>query len=127
MTINSVPDRGAIAKEDARTKELVITPSWSEFFKSIFNALFGWKRSYTGLLTFNFGNIAAGGEETTTVAVIGARAGDLVLVTSTSLVAGLGVDGMVMANDTVTVRRFNFSTGPVNPASDNFRVVVLQQ
>ena len=127
MPINPVPTRSAIAQEDPRTKELVVPESWIEFFDSAFKALFGWKRSYTATVTNNFGNIVAGGEETTTVSVPGARVGDAVIVTSGALVAGLGVDGLVTANDVVTVRRFNFSTGAINPASDSFRVVVLQQ
>lgn len=124
MTINAVPDKSDIAVN----KDLLrVPPEWAEFFRSIFYALFGWKRSFTATLTFNFGNIAAGGEETTTVSVTGARVGDGVQVTSGVLVAGLGVDGLVTANNTVTVRRFNFSTGAINPASDSFRVLVFQQ
>lgn len=124
MAINPVPERGdVIVGTDVRTA----TPSWLEFFKSIFSALTGWKRSYTALKTFDFGNILAGGEATTTVAVFGARQGDLVLVTAKTLVAGLGAEGLVSANDVVTIRRCNFSTGAIDPGSDDFRVVVLQQ
>lgn len=128
MTINSVPERhDALADED-RLGNQHFTQPWLEFFRSIFYALFGWKRSFTAVKSaFDFGNIVAGGELTTTVAVVGARAGDLVSVTSTTKIAGLGVDGFVLANDVVTIRRFNFSTGAIDPAADDFRVVVLQQ
>lgn len=113
--------------EDHRTKELLATQSWIEFFDSIYKALFGWKRSFTASLTVDFGPIAAGGEATQVLAVPGARQGDAVVVTPRSAVVGLGADGIVTANDVVTVRRFNFSTAGIDPASDSFRVVVLQQ
>jgi hypothetical protein len=59
--------------------------------------------------------------------VPGARAGDLVCVTSKTKIVGLAVDGFVLASDVVTIRRFNFSVGAVDPASDDFRVIVFQQ
>lgn len=124
MPINPVPERGNIAVDK---DSLLPTPSWLEFFRSVFFALFGWKRSFTALKTFDFPNMAAGGQSTTTVAVLGARQGDAVHVSAKTPVVGLGVDGAVTANDVVTIRRFNFSTGAVDPASDDFRVVVLQQ
>lgn len=127
MTINSVPDRGNVLSKEDRTGQQRFEVPWIEFFRSTFYALFGWRRSFTALLSFNFGNIVAGGELTTTVAVAGARQGDAVIVTPKTAVAGLGADGIVTANDVVTVRRFNFSTAGINPAADDFRVVVLQQ
>lgn len=128
MTINSVPDRSDVLDEEDRLGNQRFTSAWLEFFRSIFYALFGWKRTFTAVKTaFDFGNIVAGGELTTTVAVVGARAGDLVSVTSTTKIAGLGVDGFVLASDVATIRRFNFSTGAIDPAADDFRVIVFQQ
>lgn len=127
MTINSVPERDQIALEDQRNKTLRPSVPWLEFFRSVFFALFGWKRSYTTTVNWATGNIVAGGQATQAATVRGARAKDAVLVTSGVQVAGLGVDGVVTANDTVTIRRFNYSTGAVNPAADDFRIVVLQQ
>lgn len=124
MTINALPERSELV---VSSSILTATKPWLEFFRSVFFALFGWKRSYTALATIDFGLIAAGGELTSTVAVTGVRQGDAVHVSAKTPVAGLGVDGAVTANDVVTVRRFNFSTAGVNPASDDFRVVVLQQ
>lgn len=124
MPINALPERSEIAM----SKDVLRVPqAWLEYFRSVFYALFGWKRSYTATKNHNFGNIAAGGEETTTVAVLGARAGDHVTVSAKTLVAGLGADGVVSAADEVTIRRFNFSTGAINPGADDFRVIVLQQ
>lgn len=124
MPINAFTERGKIiVSED----DLSASGWFMEFCRSVFYALFGWKRSMTGLKTFDFPNIAAGGESTTTVAVVGARQGDLVCVTSKTKVVGLGVDGFVLANDVVTIRRFNFSTGAIDPDSDDFRAIVWQQ
>jgi hypothetical protein len=124
MPINPVPDRSDVIVGD---KILTAKPSWLEFFKSIFAALMGWKRSYTANLTFDFPNIPGGTEATAPVAVPGARAGDLVLVTPKTHVAGLDCWGMVTADNTVTVVRANFTAGAIDPASDDFRVVVMQQ
>lgn len=127
MTINAVPERSDALGEEDRLGNRHFTQPWLEFFRTVFFALFGWKRSFTALKTFDFGNMAAGGELTTTVAVLGARQGDAVIVTSKTKIVGLGVDGFVLANDVATIRRFNFSTGAIDPASDDFRVIVLQQ
>ncbi len=125
MTINAVPERSDIIVGDGDVWTCEAT--WLEFFQSIFAALFGWKRSYTAVKNHDFGNMAAGGEDTTTVEVRGARQGDHVTVSAKTRVAGLGVDGFVTANNEVTIRRFNFSTGAINPGADDFRVIVLQQ
>lgn len=126
MPINALPERDPISY-DAMSRALATTAAWKEFFRSVFYGLFGWKRSYTATKNFDFPNIVAGGESTTTVAVPGARAGDAVLVSPKTKVAGLGADGYVSANDVVTIRRFNYSTGAVDPAADDFRVIVWQQ
>jgi len=102
-------------------------PPWLEFFRSVFAALFGWKRTFTATKTFDFGSIAAQAQATTTVTVTGARSGDAVLVRPTTAVDGIIVDGTVTANDTVTIRAVNYSAGAVDPASQAYRVIVFQQ
>lgn len=123
MSINSVPERGTLADKDGYA-----TPSWREFFASIFAALFGWKRSYTRSAALDFPLIAAAGEASLTVSVIGARVGDAVIVTPDAKTAGI-IDnyGLVTANDVVSVFAHNFTAGGINPVSKNYRVVVLQQ
>lgn len=128
MTINAVPERGGALADEDRLGNQHFTQEWLEFFRTVFYALFGWKRTYTAnKAAFDFGNIVAGGELTTTVSVPGVRAGDLVSITAKTVVAGLGVEGAVTANDVVTIRRFNFSTAAIDPAADDFRVIVFQQ
>lgn len=124
MPVNAVPERSeAVVSAD------ILTPgkAWLEFFRSVFFALFGWKRSYSGTKSIDFGGIAAGGEATDTIAVVGARAGDAVLASAKLQVNGLGVFGYVSSNDVVTVVRFNYSTGVIDPAADDFRVICFQQ
>lgn len=124
MPINAVPEKSevAVSKEILRS-----TPAWLEFFRGVFFALFGWKRSFTATASIDFGNIVAAGQLTSNVAVPGARAGDAVLVSAQAQVNGLGVFGYVSANDAVTVVRFNYSGGAIDPAADNFRILVFQQ
>jgi hypothetical protein len=124
MPINTVPEKSevAVSKEILRAP-----PAWLEFFRGVFFALFGWKRSYTATTSIDFGLIGAAGQLTSNVAVPGARAGDAVLVSAQSQVNGLGVFGYVSANDVVTIVRFNYSAGAIDPAADNFRILVFQQ
>lgn len=121
MTINSVPERSELA--DGK----LAAPSWLEFFKSVFNALFGFKRTYTATKSIDFPNIAAQGQQSATVSVPGARQGDAVIVTAKTQVNGLDVFGFVSANDTVTIVRFNYSAGAIDPVADDFRVICFQQ
>ena len=125
MPINAVPERSNVVQGE---KVLLPEMSWLEWFRSVFYALFGWKRSYSGSASLNFGNIAAGGEEGLTMTVRGARAGDAVIVTPASKVTGI-IDnvGVVTANDTVTVYAHNITAGAINPAERTFRAVCLQQ
>lgn len=124
MTINAVPEKTAVAV----SKDMLLAPTaWLEFFRSVFYALFGWKRSFTATLTHDFGNINAQTEATTTVTVTGARSGDAVIVRPTTAVNGIITDGTVTANDTVTVRAVNYSSGAIDPASQVYRIIVLQQ
>jgi hypothetical protein len=124
MPINTVPEKSevAVSKDILRAP-----PAWLEFFRGVFFALFGWKRSYTATTSIDFGLIGAAGQLTAAVAVPGARAGDAVLVSAQSQVNGLGVFGYVSANDVVTIVRFNYSAGAIDPAADNFRILVFQQ
>lgn len=122
MPIEPIRTGDKVARDDGRA-----TPPWLEWCGSVFNALFGWKRSYTKLATIDFGNIAAQSQLTSTAAVPGARQGDAVLVTAKTQVNGLGVFGFVSGNDVVTVVRFNYSAGAIDPASDDFRILVFQQ
>lgn len=124
MTINAVPERDSVIV----SKDMLLAkPTWLEWFRSVYYGLFGWKRTFTASKAHDFGNIAAQGEDTTTVTVTGVRSGDAVVVRPTTAVNGIAIDGTVTANDTVTIRAFNYSSGAIDPASQTYRVIVFQQ
>ena len=127
MTINAVPERDAPLTDDDASERRRFTQPWLEFLRSVFFALFGWKRTFSGTISWSAGLIGAGSQATTAVTVKGARAGDAVIVSSQVQVAGLISDGNVTSNDTVTIRRINYSAAGINPGSDNYRIICLQQ
>jgi hypothetical protein len=84
-----------------------------------------WKSGSNVTATLDFASIASLAEGTQTVTVTGARVGDAVQVTAPN-VTGVIFSGAVTADDTVTVYAKNFSAGAVNPPSQAFRIIVLQ-
>lgn len=100
--------------------------SWAQWFTQVFRCLKGWNESFTETATINFGSIAAGSQATSNVTITGARAGDAVIVQAATATNGIDYDGTVTANDTVTVRAKNYSTGAVDPASMSYRIIVLR-
>lgn len=78
--------------------------------------------------TLDFASIAEEATGDLTVTVTGAVVGDFVAVSPTQAApdADLSYMGFVSAADTVTVRALNNGTGANNPASQTFRVVVVQ-
>jgi hypothetical protein len=101
---------------------------WATWFTQATSAIFGWRKSYTGTKSLDFGLIAAGAEASLTVTVTGARANDAVVVTPSAKTAGI-IDnvGIVTASDTVTVYAHNVTAAGINPAAKDYRIVVLQQ
>jgi len=78
--------------------------------------------------THDFGSIAHGAQEETTITVTGAAVGDAVFVgPPASIEADLSWGAYVSAADTVTLRVHNVaSSGNINPASATWRVTVLK-
>ena len=116
-------------EQDSRTKEWTASwpRSWATLFTEIWQALLGWRVSYYATLAHDFGLIAAQSQATQTVTVTGARSGDSVIVRPTTAVNGIIVDGTVTAANTVTVRAVNYSSAGIDPATQIYRVTVLQQ
>lgn len=100
---------------------------WWSWFTQVMTALLAWKKTYTTTLTHDFGSINAQTQATQTVTLIGVRSGDAVVVRPTTAVNGIILDGTVTANDTVTVRAVNYSSGSIDPGSQVYRVIVFQQ
>lgn len=120
--LEPLPIVGPVGKQMAVWRQ-----SWATLFTEIWQALVGWKKSYYATLTHDFGNINAQTQATQTVTVTGARTGDMVLVRPTTAVNGIILDGTVTADDTVTIRAVNYSSGAIDPASQVYRVMVWQQ
>ena len=103
-----------------------IPTPWSNWFQQVFLAIAGVVKTFNITITLDFANTAAGGQSSLTATVDGARSGDLVMVTPTADVSGMIFTGVVTARDTVTVYAKNFSTGAVDPASQIYRILVVQ-
>lgn len=103
----------------------VPSPGWSNWFTQVFLGL-PWKKAFNITATLDFGATAAQSQSGLTLTVTGARAGDAVQVTPTADVSGMVFTGVVTAANVVTVYAKNFSSGSVNPASQQYRVIVLQ-
>lgn len=100
------------------------TPGWINWLQQVFQCL-PWSQGISATATINFGAIAAQSQLPATVAVPRVRAGGMVHVTPMSDVFGLVFTGVVTANDTVTVYAKNISAVAVDPASQVFRIIVL--
>ncbi len=98
---------------------------WSNWFTQVFLGL-PWTKGINYRATLDFGATAAQSQSALTVTVTGARAGDAVQVTPLADVSGIIFTGVVTAPNVVTVYAKNFSAGSVNPASQQYRVLVLQ-
>jgi len=102
----------------------LVTPGWANWFGQVFAGL-PWKKGWNVTATINFGFIVSLDTASSSVSLTGARTGDAVQITTPN-VAGIIFSGCVTADDTVTVYAKNFSSGAVNPPSQVFRIIVLQ-
>ena len=110
----------------------ILSQGWSAWFALVDRATAGIKLTLNATTTLDFGSIPANSELALTAVPVpalgltGARAGDCVHVTPAANVSGVLFTGVVTANNTVTVYAKNFSTGAIDPASQSFRIVVIQ-
>lgn len=103
----------------------VISPSWSNWLTQVFLAL-PWKQGYNYKSTLDFPATLAQSQSALTVTITGVRPGDSVQVSPTTDVSGIIFNGVVTANNVVTAYAKNFSAASINPASQVFRIIVLQ-
>ncbi len=86
----------------------------------------GIARVLTATATLDFPSISVNSCEDLTVTVTGAKTGDAVyLGPPSNLETGLIAVGFVSSSDTVTVRVCNTSGGANNPASNDWRILVV--
>lgn len=84
-------------------------------------------QSLSVVANINFANMAAGASDDQTVTIVGVKANDpqaVVNIGVGSFTAGLVFQGFVSADDTVTVRCTNASTGAINPVAADYRIEV---
>lgn len=122
--INSPPLKSALP---AGKEMAVWTKPWANWLNELWLSVFGWTRTFETTLTHDFGSIATLSQATQTVTLTGVKFGDSVLVTSTTAVNGIIVDGTVTTDNTVTVRAVNYSAGAIDPASQVYRVICFQK
>jgi hypothetical protein len=104
-----------------------LSAGWSNWLTQVFLGLRAWNQAFTTAATIDFGGIPAQNELASAgITVTGARVGDAVQVYPTANVSGVIFTGSVTANNTVLVYAKNFSAGAVNPVSQVFRIIVLQ-
>jgi len=103
----------------------VPSTGWANWFTQVFLGL-PWTKGLNITATLDFGATGAQSQSALTATVTGARAGDAVQVTPLADVSGIVFTGVVTAKDTVTVYAKNLSSGSVNPPSQSYRILVLQ-
>lgn len=108
------------------TRVLPGSTEWDNTLAQIIRALGGWNITKTATAAINFPSIAAQARASSTLAVKGARAGDVVALSPSSSAAGIVYSADVTADDTVTIYAHNYSAAGIDPAPTNFRVIVFQ-
>lgn len=101
------------------------TGGWINWLRQVFQCL-PWNQGLSITATIDFGAIGAQTQAIQTVAVTGARQGSVVLTTPMTDVSGVMFTGVVTADNLVTVYAKNLSAGVIDPASQVFRIIILQ-
>lgn len=112
---------------DAGDGKPVSTP-WGAWFMALWRAVRGWRESYAGSVTINFGSIAANSQASSAGLVIAeAKTTDVFLCSADVNTAGIHFDAFCATDGVVTIRAMNFTAGSVDPASATFRVIGFKQ
>ena len=86
-----------------------LTQGWTNWITQVFLCL-PWRNGFNVTATLNIGSAAAGAQASIT----------------TSDVTGIVFTGVVTADNTVTVYAKNFTVGAIDPSSQVYRIIVLQ-
>lgn len=101
---------------------------WVLWFSNVSRGLGDVRETLTAVATLDFPAVAAQGTQDLTMAVSGARISDANPIVSIGVPAGMNAGlifhGWVSANDTVTIRCSNITTGAINPAAAQFRAEI---
>lgn len=102
------------------------TTGWTNYFTNLAQAV-GWAKSFSYRFMLDFANVLANSESAgLTVTIPSVQVGDSVQVTPYVNTVGITYKGLVTADDTVTIYALNNTTGPINPISMLYRVIVIQ-
>lgn len=126
MTIG-VPPLSAPMHIDAEDNAAYFDQPMVNWLSALYLCIYAWKKSYTGTLSKTWGLIGAHAEDSQTVTIDGAQAGDVVLVQPSAKTTGIIETGVVTSVDTVTVYAQNTTGAGITPGAKTYRVIVLQQ
>jgi hypothetical protein len=102
------------------------TPAWSAFFTQLVRAI-GWVNSWSYKFTLDFGSIPANSESSgMNVTISGVKQGDSVNITPYTNTVGISYKGLVTSDNNVTIYAINHTSNPINPASMQYNIIVLQ-
>lgn len=103
-----------------------LTTGWSNWFTQVFKALMGWNLGFTTTAILDFPLITTLAQAVLTVTIKGVLNGDTVMIQPLVFQAGIIFNGYVTSNNTVSIYATNITSGSINPASNTFRIIVLQ-
>jgi hypothetical protein len=102
-----------------------LSQAWANWFMQVFTCL-PWVKALSVKATLDFPSVAARSQQSLTATIKGARPGDAVQVTPASDPGTIVFTGVVTDKDVVTVYAKNFGIDPIDPDSQAFRIIVIQ-
>jgi hypothetical protein len=112
--------------EPAGTDGKAWSNTWSNFFTQVFKCL-RWEESYSFTFDYAFGLVAANSELASSgFPIPGVTLGNAVQITPMNNQIGIIFTGVVTAQNVVTIYAKNFTGAGITPASNTFRIIVLQ-
>ena len=100
---------------------------WAQWLVGIYEALRGWKRSRTDLISVTFANTLAQIRDDQIITLPGVRVGDTVVLTQKAAYSGAVFTAYVAAEDTLVVRQHNYSASTILSQTFDFSVTTLRQ
>lgn len=98
----------------------------NNWLQQVWLCLSGMKRTINQIAVIDFGSISAQSQLSTTVTVLNAKVGDVVIVQPPVDTSGVFYTGVITATGVATVYAKNFTAGAINPPSGTYRLLVIQ-
>lgn len=122
MPINPAP-----IKEKPLDDTGYMSMPWAQWLVGIYEALRGWKRSRTDLISVTFANTLAQSRDDQIITLPGVRVGDTVVLTQKAAYSGAVFTAYVAAENTLVVRQHNYSASTILSQTFDFYVTTLRQ